>query len=162
MDRRTFLPASLAGALAAAAVPRKLFAAEMSDAERANVKLITDMVAAFDAAAASVPPAADSLRPFFTDDCAFRFRSTDLTATRSFGAVEETIKRVTANGEKVGIGLKDYGLHEGGRADVVLWDVDSVAHVILHEAKPVYVLKGGEIVVQSSRNADPHPHHVAP
>jgi limonene-1,2-epoxide hydrolase len=101
MDRRTFLPASLAGALAAAAVPRKLFAAEMSDAEKANVKLITDMVAAFDAAAASVPPAADSLRPFFTDDCAFRFRSTDLTATRSFGAVEGTIKRVTANGEKV-------------------------------------------------------------
>jgi limonene-1,2-epoxide hydrolase len=101
MDRRTFLSASLAGALAAAAVPRKLFAAEMSDAERANVKLVTDMIAAFDAAADSVPPAADSLRPFFTDDCAFRLRPTDLTATRSFGAVEETIKRVTPNGEKV-------------------------------------------------------------
>jgi ketosteroid isomerase-like protein len=101
MDRRTFLPASFAGLLAAAAVPRKLFAAEMSDAERANVKVVTDMIAAFDAAAASVPPAADSLHPFFTDDCAFRFRPTDLTATRSFGALEETIKRVTANGEKV-------------------------------------------------------------
>ena len=101
MDRRTFLPVSLAGALAAAAVPRKLLAAEMSDSERANVKLIMDMIAAFDAAAALVPPSADSLRPFFTDDCAFRFRPTDLTATRSFGAVEETIKRVTANGEKV-------------------------------------------------------------
>jgi ketosteroid isomerase-like protein len=101
MDRRTFLPVSLAGALAAAAVPRKLFAAEMSDAERANVKLITDMIAAFDAAAATVPPAADSLRPFFTDDCAFRFRPTDQTATRDFGAVEQTMKRVTVNGQKV-------------------------------------------------------------
>jgi cytosine/adenosine deaminase-related metal-dependent hydrolase len=60
-----------------------------------------------------------------------------------------------------GIGLKDYGLHEGGRADVVLWDADSVAHVILHRAKPVYVLKGGKIVVQSDRNANPPPLHVA-
>ena len=101
MDRRTFLPTSLAGAIAAAAVPRKLFAAEMSDAEKVNVKLIMDMVAAFDSAAASVPPAVDALRTFFTDDCAFRFRPSDLTATRSFGAVEETIKRVTPNGEKV-------------------------------------------------------------
>jgi cytosine deaminase len=60
-----------------------------------------------------------------------------------------------------GIGLKDYGLHEGGRADVVLWDADSVAHVILHQAKPVYVLKGGEIVVQNGRNVNPPPHHTA-
>jgi hypothetical protein len=101
MDRRTFLPASLAGALAAAAVPRKLFAVEMSDAEKANVKLIMDMVEAFDSAADSVAQATDALRTFFADDCAFRFRPTDLTATRSFGAVEETIKRVTANGQKV-------------------------------------------------------------
>ena len=101
MDRRAFLPASLAGALAAAAAPRKLFAVEMSDAEKANVKLIMDMVEAFDAGAALVPPVADALHTFFADDCAFRFRPTDLTATRSFGAVEETMKRVTANGEKV-------------------------------------------------------------
>jgi limonene-1,2-epoxide hydrolase len=31
----------------------------------------------------------------------YRFRPTELTATRSFGAVQETMKRVTANGEKV-------------------------------------------------------------
>ena len=101
MDRRTFLPSSLAVALAAAVVPRKLFAVEMSEAEKANVKLIMDMVEAFDLGAASVPPVADALRTFFADDCAFRFRPTDLIATRSFGAVEETMKRVTANGEKV-------------------------------------------------------------
>ena len=93
MDRRAFFPVSLAGALAGAAVPRKLFAAEMNDAERANVKLIADMIAAFDAASALVPPTADSLRPFFTEDCAFRFRPTDETATRDFGAVEQTDRK---------------------------------------------------------------------
>jgi cytosine deaminase len=60
-----------------------------------------------------------------------------------------------------GIGLKGYGLHEGGRADVVLWDADSVAHVILHEAKPIYVLKAGKIVVQNDRNANSTSHHAA-
>src|ERR1700752_3043647 len=100
MDRRTFLAASLGVVLAAAAVPRKLLAAEMSDAEKPNVKLITDMVEAFDSAANSVPPAADAVRAFFSDDCAFRFRPTDLTATRNFSAVQATMKRVTANGEK--------------------------------------------------------------
>jgi hypothetical protein len=80
MDRGTFLPASLAGALAAAAVPRKLFAVEMGDAEKANVKLISDMVEAFDSAAASVPPATDALRTFFADDCAFRCPSSKPSA----------------------------------------------------------------------------------
>jgi cytosine/creatinine deaminase len=54
-----------------------------------------------------------------------------------------------------GIGLKDYGLHEGGRADLVLWDADSVAHVILHEARPSYVLKGGKVVIQRGRDTNP-------
>jgi limonene-1,2-epoxide hydrolase len=101
MDRRTFFPVSLAGALAAAAVPRELFAVEMSDQEKGNVKLITDMAKAFDAPANTVPPTPDGVRAFFADDCAFRFRPTDLTATRSFSAVEDTMKRVTPNGEKV-------------------------------------------------------------
>jgi cytosine deaminase len=59
-----------------------------------------------------------------------------------------------------GIGLKDYGLHEGGRADVVLWDADSAAHVILHKARPAYVLKGGKVVVQNARDANLSPHRL--
>lgn len=50
-----------------------------------------------------------------------------------------------------GMGLKDYGLHEGGRADLVLWDADSVPHLVLYQARPAYVLKGGNVVVQDGR-----------
>jgi limonene-1,2-epoxide hydrolase len=146
MDRRTFLPASLAGALAAAAVPQKVFAAEMSDEEKANVKLITDMVEAFDSAAALVPPSANALRTFFTDDCAFRFRPTDLTATRSFGAVEETMKRVTANGEKVHQQL----LERFAKGPVVV--IEKLNHFVTPEKTrtshviAVFLVKDGKIV----------------
>jgi limonene-1,2-epoxide hydrolase len=146
MDRRTFLPASLAGALAVAAVPRKLFAVEMGDAEKANVKLISDMVEAFDSAAASVPPATDALRTFFADDCAFRFRPTDLTATRSFGAVEETIKRVTANGQKVQQEL----LERFAKGPVVV--IEKLNHFVTPEKTrtshvvAVFLVKDGKIV----------------
>jgi limonene-1,2-epoxide hydrolase len=146
MDRRTFLPASLAGALVAAAVPRKLFAVEMSDAEKANLKLIMDMVEAFDSGAASVPPVADALRAFFADDCAFRFRPTDLTATRSFGAVEETMKRVTANGEKVHQEL----LERFAKGPVVV--IEKLNHFVTPEKTrtshvvAVFLVKDGKIV----------------
>lgn len=101
MDRRTFLPAALLGALASAGLPKPLPAAEMSDAEKANVKVVSDMVATWDIAAASDPPDVAKLRPYFTEDCAFRLRPTDQTATRGLSVIEETIKRVTANGQKV-------------------------------------------------------------
>ena len=146
MDRRTFLPASLAAALAAAVVSRKLFAVEMSDLEKANVKLIMDMVKAFDSAAALVPPAADAVRTFFADDCAFRFRPTDLTATRSFGAVEETMKRVTANGEKVHQEL----LERFAKGPVVV--VEKLNHFVTPEKTrtshvvAVFLVKDGKIV----------------
>ncbi len=58
-----------------------------------------------------------------------------------------------------GMGLKDYGLHEGGRADLVLWDADSAPHVILHRARPIYVLKGGKVVVQNSPDANASASH---
>ena len=146
MDRRTFLPASLAGTLAAAAVPRKLFAVEMSDLEKANLKLIMDMVKAFDSGAALVPPSADAVRTFFAEDCAFRFRPTDLTATRSFGAVEETMKRVTANGEKVHQEL----LERFAKGPVVV--VEKLNHFVTPEKTrtshvvAVFLVKDGKIV----------------
>jgi cytosine deaminase len=59
-----------------------------------------------------------------------------------------------------GIGLRDYGLHEGGRANVVLWDADSAPHAILHRARPVYVLKGGKVVVHNNFDANTSPHQL--
>ncbi len=101
MDRRTFLPAFLLGAVATAALPDALPAAESNDAEKANDKVVRDMVATWDLAAASDPPDVSRLRPFFTDDCAFRLRPTDLSATRGIEMVEAALKRGTANGQKV-------------------------------------------------------------
>jgi limonene-1,2-epoxide hydrolase len=118
----------------------------MSDLEKANVKLIMDMVKAFDSGAASVPPVADALRTFFADDCAFRFRPTDLTATRSFGALEETMKRVTANGEKVHQEL----LERFAKGPVVV--IEKLNHFVTPEKTrtshvvAVFLVKDGKIV----------------
>lgn len=49
------------------------------------------------------------------------------------------------------LGLKDYGLHEGGRADLVLFDATSTADVLMHEAKPALVFKRGTLVAQNGR-----------
>jgi cytosine deaminase len=49
------------------------------------------------------------------------------------------------------LGLEDYGLREGGAADLVLWEAESAPQVVLHQAKPLYVLKNGKVVVQAGR-----------
>ena len=48
-------------------------------------------------------------------------------------------------------GRKDYGLREGGRADLVLWDAQSAPDVILQQAKPAFVFKNGKMVVEGGR-----------
>jgi limonene-1,2-epoxide hydrolase len=103
------------------------------------------MVEAFDAAANSVPPTADAVRTFFTDDCAFRFRPTDQTATRSFSAVQETMKRVTANGEKVHQEL----LERFAKGPVVV--IEKLNHFVTPEKSrtshviAVFLVKNGKI-----------------
>ena len=101
MDRRTFLPAAFLGALAMAELPQALKAAETSDAEKANLKVVTDMVAIWDIVAAFDPPDIARLKPFFADDCAFRLRPTDTAPTRGLEEVAAAMQRGTANGQKV-------------------------------------------------------------
>jgi cytosine deaminase len=58
------------------------------------------------------------------------------------------------------IGLKDYGLHEGGRADLVLFDADSAPHVLCYQAGRALVFKNGKVVAQAGRclwGYAPHP-----
>jgi limonene-1,2-epoxide hydrolase len=101
MDRRTFLPASFFGVLSMATLTKGSDAAGTSDAEKANLKIIHDMVATWDIVAASEPLDVARLRPYFADDCAFRLRPTDSTATRGLEVVEAALKRGTANGQKI-------------------------------------------------------------
>ena len=101
MNRRTFFPARFFGALTMAALPGIAATADMTESERTNSKVIGDMVAMWDIVAASTPPDVDKLKPFFTDDCAFRLRPTDTAATRGFDVVQAAIQRGTANGQKI-------------------------------------------------------------
>jgi limonene-1,2-epoxide hydrolase len=101
MDRRTFFPTAVLGLLATTAPPNTVGAAEMSDSEKANVKVVKDMVAAWDLTAASSPPDVSRLSPFFSEDCAFRLRPTDLAATHGMATVEAALQRGTANGQKI-------------------------------------------------------------
>lgn len=81
--------------------PKAPAAADLSDAEKANIKVVSSMVATWDIVAASDPPDLSKLAPFFTDDCAFRLRPTDTTPERGLSVVEAAIKRGTANGQKI-------------------------------------------------------------
>jgi limonene-1,2-epoxide hydrolase len=101
LDRRTFFPAGIFGALAISALPRLEAAPEMTDAEKGNLKWITDMVATWDLVAASTPPDMDKLKIFFAEDCAFRLRPTDTAPVRGFEVVQAAIQRGTANGQKI-------------------------------------------------------------
>ncbi len=101
MDRRMFVPTVLLGALAMSAAPNTSEAAETTDAEKDNLKIVHDMVSTWDIVAGSDPLDIARLSPFFAADCAFRLRPTDVTATRGLDTVEAAIKRGTANGQKI-------------------------------------------------------------
>jgi cytosine/creatinine deaminase len=49
------------------------------------------------------------------------------------------------------MGLKDYGLREGGRADLVLWDAQSVAQVVTSQSERALVFKNGRLVAQAGQ-----------
>jgi cytosine deaminase len=47
------------------------------------------------------------------------------------------------------MGLKDYGLREGGVADLVLWDAQSVPQVLTSQSERALVFKNGRVVAQA-------------
>lgn len=67
VQRRDFLASVAAGSLATIAIPTRLGAAELTGAERANVKVVNDMCAAW-----VTPLDAGSLGSLLADDCVFR------------------------------------------------------------------------------------------
>lgn len=145
MNRREFLPAAMAGALAVSASARSVAATELTDAEKANVKLVRDMVGTWDIVAASEMHDTARLSPFFADDCAFRLRPTDSTPTKGMAAVEAALQRGTANGQKISHEL----LESFAKGPVVVMeklnrfaapDKTRTSHVVA-----VFLLKDGKI-----------------
>jgi limonene-1,2-epoxide hydrolase len=145
LDRRTFLPAVLIGSFGVAALPKALQSAQNTDTEKANLKIISDMVAAWDVAAASDPPDFGKLSGYFTDDCAFRLRPTDETFTRGLEVIQAAIKRGTANGQKIHHELLD----SFAKGPVVA--VEKLNHFVTLEKTrtshvvAVFVIKDGKI-----------------
>jgi cytosine deaminase len=64
--------------------------------------------------------------------------------------LEEVFDMITTFPGKA-TGLKDYGLQEGGRADLVLFDAASAPEVLLHQAERTLVFKNGKVVAQAGR-----------
>lgn len=60
---------------------------------------------------------------------------------------------ITTNVAKA-LGLNDYGLKAGKRADMVLLDTRKVADAIIDLPDKLYVIKGGKIVVKTVRNTE--------
>ena len=52
------------------------------------------------------------------------------------------------------IGLADYGLAEGCRADLVVLDARDPAQAITEQAEKLWVLKGGRVVAQNTRTSE--------
>lgn len=71
LKRRQFLVRSAAGAAAALALPGLATAAEWTEAEKANVKVVNDMCAAWTA-----PLDFDKIARFLAEDCTFRASET--------------------------------------------------------------------------------------
>ncbi len=57
---------------------------------------------------------------------------------------------ITANAAKA-LGMKDYGLEKGKKADLVLVDTKKVSDVILDIPDRLFVVKNGKIVIESAR-----------
>jgi cytosine deaminase len=60
---------------------------------------------------------------------------------------------VTTNAARA-IGLDDYGLAEGCRADLVVLDAASPADAITEQAEKLWVLKGGRVVARNTRTSE--------
>jgi cytosine deaminase len=64
--------------------------------------------------------------------------------------LEEVFDMITTFPGKA-TGQKDYGVREGARADLVLFDAPSAPEVLLHKAERTLVFKNGKVVVQAGR-----------
>ena len=82
------------------------------------------------------------------DRAAIYRRQMGITSNEGLEGVFDLITTCPGTALDQAAGRKDYGLREGGRADLVLWDAESAPLVLMHEAKPVFVFKSGKVVAE--------------
>ena len=94
LDRRRFLTATGLGAIATLGVPGLAAAAEWTAVEKANVKIVNDMCAAW-----SAPLDFDRVGRFLADDCTFRASETSAPVTGR-QAIVDTLRKMLGSPEK--------------------------------------------------------------
>ena len=94
LDRRRFLTASLAGAAGTFAFPGLAAAAEWTDAEKANAKVVTDMCEAW-----SAPLDFARIGRFLAEDCTFRASET-ATPVKGRQAIIESLGKMVGSAAK--------------------------------------------------------------
>ena len=52
------------------------------------------------------------------------------------------------------LGLEDYGLAEGRRADLVVLDARDAAQAITEQVEKLYVIKAGRVVARNTRSTE--------
>ncbi len=82
---------------------------------------------------------------------AIYYRQMGVSSNEGLEGVFDLITTCPGTALDLAVGRKDYGLREGGRADLVLWDAESAPHVLLHQARPAFVFKNGKVVVEAGR-----------
>ena len=60
---------------------------------------------------------------------------------------------ITVNPARI-LGLADYGLHEGARADLVVLDAADPAQAITEQSEKLWVLKAGRVVARNTRTTE--------
>jgi limonene-1,2-epoxide hydrolase len=94
IGRRRFLTGSAIGAAATLALPGLAAAADWTDAEKANVKVVNDMCAAWTA-----PIDFDRIGRFLADDCTFRASET-AAPVKGRQAIVDTLRKMLGSPSK--------------------------------------------------------------
>jgi limonene-1,2-epoxide hydrolase len=96
IGRRRFLTAAGAGAAMTVGLPGLAGAAEWSDAEKANAKVVTDMCAAWTA-----PIDFDKIGRFLAEDCSFRASET-AAPVKGRQAIVDALRKMLGTSQKAG------------------------------------------------------------
>src|SRR5712671_1307919 len=96
IGRRHFLTTAGAGAAVTFGLPGLAGAAEWTDTEKANAKIVTDMCAAW-----SVPIDFDKIGRFLAEDCSYRASET-AAPVKGRQAIVDTLRKMLGSPQKAG------------------------------------------------------------
>ena len=81
------------------------------------------------------------------------FLASHLLWMTTFKDMDTLYDMITRNPAKI-LRLPDYGLVEGGRADLVVLGARSVYEALAHQDRPLYVIRGGRVLVENQTRSE--------